>query len=191
MIADPLVRLAYGPNWVAAIPLVQVLAITGAATVFGYIGWTLFSAHGLLRTIFAATVTAAAIRILLLIVLLTRIGVVGAAIAVTASVFVEDVLYIGLTFRRFGGHVLELLAQVWRGLLAVACMAVVLVQTGLGWTPATGSPAALAMQLTAAVALGSVVYVGVLLLAWIASGRPPGAEANGIAILARLRRRFI
>jgi lipopolysaccharide exporter len=185
LIADPLVRLAYGPNWVAAIPLVQVLAITGAATVFGYIGWTLFSAYGLLRTIFAVTVTAAATRILLLVVLLPWIGVVGAAVAVTASVFVEDVLYIGLTFRRFGGRAVGLLAQVWRGLLAVACMAVALVQAGLGWTPASGGPAALAMQLAAAVALGGVVYVGVLLLAWIASGRPPGAEADGIAILAR------
>jgi len=191
LIADPLVRLAYGPNWVAAIPLVEVLAITGAATVFGYIGWTLFSAYGLLRTIFAVTVTAAATRILLLIVLLPWIGVVGAAVAVTASIFVEDVLYIGLTFRRFGGRALELLAQIWRGLLAVACMAVVLVQAGLGWTPAIGGPAALAMRLTAAVVLGSAVYVGVLLLAWIASGWPPGAEANGIAILTRFRRRIL
>ncbi len=194
LIADPLVRLAFGPNWVAAIPLVQVLAITGAATVFGYLGWTLFSAHALLRTVLAVTVAAAATRVLLLLVLLPRVGVLGAAVAVAASVFVEDALYIGLTFRRFGVRAIELLAAVWRGLLAVACMAGALVQAGLGWTAAaggavSGSPAALAMQLAGAVALGGGVYAGVLLLAWLASGRPPGAEADAIAMLARLRRR--
>src|SRR5262249_44204071 len=160
----------------AAIPLVQVLAITGAVTVFGYIGWTLFTAHGLLRTVLAVTVTAAATRVLLLFLLLPWIGIVGGAIAVTASVLVEDALYIGLTFKRFGGSAVQLLAQVWRGLLAVTCMAIALVQAGLGWTPAIGGPAALVMQLAAAVALGGAVYVGVLLLTWNASGRPPGAE---------------
>jgi hypothetical protein len=68
-------------------------------------------------------------------------------------------------------------------------MAAALVQTGFGWTPATGGPAELAVQLAEAVALGGVVYVGVLLLAWLASGRPQGAEADAIAMLARLRRR--
>jgi lipopolysaccharide exporter len=189
LVADPLVRLAFGPNWVAAIPLVQVLAIAGAATVFGYIGWTLFSAHALLRTVLTVTLAAAATRVLLLIVLLSWIGVLGAAVAVTASIFVEDALYIGLTFRRFGVRAAGLLGRVWRGLLAAACMAAALVQTGSGWTPATGGPAELAVQLAEAVALGGVVYVGVLLLAWLASGRPQGAEADAIAMLGRLRRR--
>ena len=195
LIADPLVRLAFGPNWVEAIPLVQVLAIAGAATVFGYIGWTLFSAHALLRTVLTVSVVAAAARILLLVFLLPRQGVLGAAVAVTASIVVEDVLYIGLTFRRFGVRAAALLASVWRGGLAAACMAVALVQAGLGWAPVVAGPGVLALELAAAIALGGAVYVGVLLLTWLASGRPHGAEADAVAgiirLMGRLRRTAI
>ena len=186
LVADPLVRLAFGPNWVAAIPLVQILAITGAATVFGYIGWTLFSAHALLRTVLAITVAAAVARVLLLIVLLPRIGLLGAAIAVTVSVVVEDALYIGLTLARFDMRAGALFARVWRGLLAGACMAAALVWAGLGWTPIEGDAGELAALLAGAIALGGGVYVGVLLLAWLASGRPAGTEADGAAMLGRL-----
>ena len=186
LIADPLVRLGFGPNWVAAIPLVQILAITGAATVFGYIGWTLLSAQARLRTVLAVTLTAALTRLLLLAILAPRIGLVGAAMAVAASVVVEDTLYICLTFRRYQVRVGGLLARVWRGLLAAGCMAGVLVEAGFGWTEVTGSPGELALQLTAAIALGGVVYVGVLLLAWLASGRPEGAEADAVAMSRRL-----
>ena len=189
LIADPLVRLAFGPNWVTAIPLVQVLAISGAATVFGYIGWTLFSAHALWRTVLAVTLAAAATRVLLLVLLLPWIGLLGAAVAMTASVLVEDALYIGLTFSRFGVRATVLFSRIWRGLLAASCMALVLVQTGFGWAPVTGGPAELAMQLAAAIGLGGGVYTGVLLLAWFASGRPPGAEADGVAMFGRLIRR--
>lgn len=189
LVADPLVRLAFGPNWVEAIPLVQVLAVAGAATVFGYIGWTLFSAHALLRTVLAVTLAAAATRVLLLVALLPTLGVLGAAVAVTVSIVVEDALYVGLTFRRFGVRAAGLLAHVWRGLLAASCMAAVLVWAGLGWTTMEAGPGELAIRLALAVALGGTVYVGVLLLAWIASGRPAGAEADAVALLARLRRR--
>ena len=190
LIADPLVRLGFGPNWVAAIPLVQILSITGAATVFGYIGWTLLSAQARLRTVLAVTLTAALTRLLLLAILAPRIGLVGAAMAVAASVVVEDALYIGLTFRRYQMRVGALLARVWRGLLAAGCMAATLVEAGLGWTEVTGGPAELALKLVTAITLGAMVYVGVLLLSWLASGRPEGAEADAVAMLRRLLRRL-
>ena len=106
--------------------------------------------------------------------------------AVAASVVVEDTLYICLTFRRYQVRVGGLLARVWRGLLAAGCMAGVLVEAGFGWTEVTGSPGELALHLAAAIALGGVVYVGVLLLAWLASGRPEGAEADAVAMSRRL-----
>ncbi len=194
LIADPLVRLLFGPNWVEAIPVVRVLAIAGAATVFGYIGWTLFSAHALLRTVLTVSVLAAAARVLLLVLLLPRAGVLGAAIAVTVSIAFEDALYIGLTFRRFGVGASALLARVWRGALAASCMAAVLVWSGMGWAQSTGGPGELAIQLASAIALGGLVYAGVLLLAWFASGRPAGAEADAVVLLGampgRLRRRI-
>ena len=164
--------------------------MTGAATVFGYLGWTLFSAHALLRTVLAVTIAAAVTRLLFLVVLLPRVGLLGAAVAVTLSVFVEDALYIGLTFSRFGISARALLTQTWRGLLAAGCMAGALVWSGLGWAAVTGGTAELAVKLAAGVALGGVVYITVLVLTWLASGRPAGAEADGVAIAGRLARRF-
>ena len=49
LVADPLVKLAFGLLWVGAVPLVQILALAGALTLFGQISATLFSAHALLR----------------------------------------------------------------------------------------------------------------------------------------------
>ena len=74
-------------------------------------------------------------------------------------------------------------------MLAASCMAIVLVGSGLGWTTVLGTPVQLAIRLAAAIALGGSVYLAVLLLSWLASGQPPGAEADAIQMLkSRLRR---
>lgn len=50
MVADPLVRVAFGPKWREAIPLIQILGISACIGALGGITGTLFSAYGMLRT---------------------------------------------------------------------------------------------------------------------------------------------
>ena len=87
LIADPLVNLAFGALWAGAVPLVQILALAGVLTVFGLVSATLFAAHALLRQAFSISLGSVLLRITLLIFLIARFGLYGAAIdaADTAS----------------------------------------------------------------------------------------------------------
>jgi O-antigen/teichoic acid export membrane protein len=178
LVADPIVKLAFGAQWLAATPLIQILGISGTVTVLGYVSSTLFSAHALLRPMFRIVLVVALIRVLLLIWLVQRFGLVGAAAGVAVSVVLENTTYVVGTFRRFGLRPTDLLRSIWRCLLATAAMAAVLYLSGLGWHAAAGSGAELAWTLIAAVATGAATYALVLAVLWLAAGRPAGAESD-------------
>ena len=191
LIADPLVNLAFGTLWAGAVPLVQILALAGTLTVFGLISSTLFSAHGLLRQMFELSLATLILRVVLLIFFIDRLGLYGAALAVAIAIAAEQGLYVLLTIRHFALRPTDLLRHTWRCLLATAAMAMAMVRTGLGWhTVASGSGApdsgALVQHLVAAVLVGVVTYTAVLLAAWLAAGRPPGAETDFLALARRM-----
>jgi len=186
LIADPLVKLAFGTLWAGAAPLVQILALAGTLTVFGLISSTLFSAHGLLRQMFELSLAILILRVVLLIFLIARLGLYGAAIAAAIAIAIEQGLYVLLTIRHFALRPADLLRHTWRSLLATAAMAAVLLRTGLGWHTVAPETGALVQQLLVAVATGAAVYGVVLLAAWLAAGRPPGAETDFLAMARRL-----
>ena len=135
---------------------------------------------------FPVTATALLLRVALLIVLIARMGLLGAAIAAAIAIACEQVLYVAMTMRHFAVHPSRLLRHTWRGLLATTAMAVVLYDAGLGWHIATVGDGPLALQLLRDVTAGVAVYVAVLLAAWVAAGRPPGAETDFLALMRRL-----
>ena len=77
----------------------------------------------------------------------------------------------------------DLLPTIWRPIVATGAMAAVLLAAGLGWQPL---PLAL---LPVAIAIGGAAYGLCLLALWLAVGRPAGAEADGLALLAKVARR--
>ncbi len=183
--ADAVVRLAFGPGWEAAIPVMRVLGVTGAVMVCAYLGSTLFFAHSQMSTCFKVTCAAALARMALLVVLIPIYGLTGAALATAASLAVETLCYVVLIARHYGLPPSALLRETWRCFAATGAMAAVLWAAGLGWTPAVGSFSVVATRLAAAVALGAVVYCAVLLGTWLASGRPAGAEADWLRVVRR------
>ena len=186
LIADPLVKLAFGVLWAGAVPLVQILAIAGTLTVFGLISATLISTHGLLRRMFEINLAVLIVRVVLLIVFIARLGLLGAAIAAAVAIAMEQGLYVLLTLRHFAVRLTDLVQHTWRSLLATAAMAAVLLRTGVAWHAASADAGALAQQLLAAVTTGIIVYGVVLLAAWLAAGRPAGAETDCLAMARRL-----
>ncbi len=48
-VAYPVVELAFGPAWMKAVPLAQILGLSGMLGLFGWISATLFAAHAWLR----------------------------------------------------------------------------------------------------------------------------------------------
>jgi hypothetical protein len=101
-----------------------------------------------------------------------------------------------LTIRHFRLRPTALFRHTWRCLLATAAMAMVLLRTGLGWNTVGPDPGVLASgplvrQLAVAVLVGFVTYTAVLLAAWLAAGRPPGAETDFLMLARRMSSRLV
>jgi O-antigen/teichoic acid export membrane protein len=180
LVAGPLVLLAFGPRWAEAADVVRILGAAGASVVLGTVSFALLSAGGMLGPAFAINTMSLAVRTTGAIVLVSLFGLRGAAIAYAVSLLLENFAHLFVAFRRFHIRGLELLNKVWRGLLATAAMAGVLHVAHLG--DDMGSPV---RSLVAGVAAGAGVYTAVLLGAWLASGRPAGAETDLLALVRR------
>ncbi len=187
LVAEPLVRLAFGAAWMDAVPVLRILALAGTITVCGHICHHLMSAFGLLGRLTGITLGGAALRVALLAALIPTLGVTGAATAAAAAMGLEQVVTIICALRHFGIGAGAFLGQIWRPLVATAAMTVVLTATGLGWTSQPGI--APVVQLAGAIGAGAASYVVVLAGAWLLAGRPAGAEADGLAALRRIATR--
>jgi O-antigen/teichoic acid export membrane protein len=190
LVADPLVNLAFGTLWGGAVPLVQILALANTMTVFGMVSATLIVTHGMLRQMFKISLATLILRVTLLIFFIDRLGLFGAALAAALAIVAEQGLYVLLAIRNFALRLTDLLRHIWRCLLATAAMAAVLLGSGLGVHAVAPESGALAQQLAVAVATGAAVYGVVLLAAWFAAGRPPGAETDFLALARRLSDRI-
>jgi O-antigen/teichoic acid export membrane protein len=183
--AAPLVRLGFGPQWAEAVPAVHVLSIACAASVFGLIAWTILFSHARLAACFRITLATAGVRVVLLALLLPHFGLLGAAFATAASILVDVGLQMYYVVRYFEVSLRKLARRTWRCVAASAVMGFVVWAIGLGWAPLPGSAMATGLQLLQAIAAGVSVYAATLLLLWLASGRPAGAEADMLAVLRR------
>jgi O-antigen/teichoic acid export membrane protein len=188
LVAYPVVALCFGREWLAAVPLVQLLGIAASLSLFYALAEALFSANAWLKTVLRITVTTTILQVVLLLVLIPRFGLIGGATAVAATGVAREALYIATAIRRLRLEVRRLLAAVVRPLVAAACMAAVLNWAGLGWTYRNPVNAQCLLDLLLAVGLGAGVYAASLLASWLAAGRPDGAEADVLAIVRRLAR---
>jgi lipopolysaccharide exporter len=186
-LAAPLVRLAFGEQWMAAVPIVQILAIAGMVKVIAYISGVLLNAHGMIHIQFRVLAVSLVVRIVVLFALIGSLGLLGAAVAASASIVVEEVVFLAVTFRHFKLSIRRLLRMMWRSIAATIVMAGVLWLCGLGWAPlATEAPLSLAAVLAGGTLLGAAVYGGVLLLAWRAGGCPAGPERTLLDVLRQV-----
>ncbi len=191
LVAYPVVKLAFGPPWMQAVPLVEVLGVAGTMMLFGSVSATLFAAHAWLRPMAKISGATSIACVLLLVALVPYFGLLGAAVAIAITDAFNQAIYLVATLRRLGLRLSELFSRVWRSLLATAAMALALVRLGLGWTEFPGGELALASHLFCAVVLGAGVYFTVLLGAWMAAGRPAGAETDALALTARMLTNFL
>ncbi|HEY8289372.1 MAG TPA: oligosaccharide flippase family protein [Acetobacteraceae bacterium] len=183
LVAAPLVRVALGGGWDAAVPVLQVLAVAGTMMVFGQISLHLMSAHALLGRLVGITLAGGLLRIALLAALIPGFGLTGAAWAVGLSIAAEQALTLAVAFRHFGVSARSLAMHAWRPVGASAAMTLVLWWSGLGWQPAAHGDGAGA--LATAVMVGAAAYLASLLAAWWVAGRPAGPEADILAVLRR------
>ena len=181
LVAAPLVRLAFGPGWDGAVPVLRILGLAGIMTVFGQISLHLMSAHSLLGRLTFIALAGAVLRIVLLLLLIPPFGVAGAAWAAAIATCVDQGATLILAFRHLRVKLRALVSQIVRPLLAVCAMAIGVLAIGSWQAPDDH----VAWELTVQSAAGAIVYTMVLLAAWIAAGRPDGPEADGVRAICR------
>ncbi|HEY2621242.1 MAG TPA: oligosaccharide flippase family protein [Acetobacteraceae bacterium] len=182
-LAAPLVYVAFGAKWIEAVPVVEILAATGALAVLSRISTTLFNAFAYLGSLFWTAVFISVAQIALLVPFVSYQGIVGAAIALAIAALIEQSILSVLVFRRLAMRPWNLLSRVWRCLVTSAVMAVLLALSGLGWSANATTISANVWQLFVASLFGAAVYMIALLGLWVVSGRPNGPEVDLLSIV--------
>ncbi|HZU91426.1 MAG TPA: lipopolysaccharide biosynthesis protein [Stellaceae bacterium] len=197
LVADPLVRLMLGEQWLSAVPLVQILGLAGAMFAPAYVAEALFKAEGRPHLNFHVGVVATCVKVPLFVALVSAFGLKGGAIAATLAIAVQQICYLAIISRQIGSGVGELLRETWRSLVATAVMAGILAALGLGWEHGTTGAIGAAHSFFIACPVGALFYAAALLGIWLIQGRPEGAESDMLrlvglwcrpALLARLAR---
>ena len=189
LVAYPIIRIAFGPEWLAAVPIVQVVGVATTLTLFGTVSGQLFAAHAWLQSMIWMNVTAMALRVTLAALLIPRYGMLGGALAVAGMDVAQQLLYLVMAVRRLKLSLYVLLKRSLRPIIGVAIMAVILTQLNLAWTDWPGTDQQLGWRLAETVALGGLIYTASIMLMWLTAGRPTGGETDALLLVNRFLKR--
>jgi lipopolysaccharide exporter len=183
LVAAPLVRLMLGPAWMDVVPLLQIVAVGSALGIFGQACHAQFDAFGMLRQDFSVILFVAAARVVMLLVLVPVYGLAGGAAGLAVSLTLEPIAYLVIKWRSLPFSAAALAGVSIRPILATGGMALVLLRLNL----VAGMPGAdiadTIGQLVIAGLIGAGSYSGIILALWWLANRPPGAEADLLAVV--------
>lgn len=177
LLAEPIVRLLLGPNWLAAIPLIQILGVYGALTVFQATNVSVFNVLGVPQH--GATLKVAEVVVLIPLFtwsVMQGYGLAGAAWAVVMAQAIVIPAGMILVARLLSLGMKDRMQVVWRplaGALLMAAVIALLVERVM--PPATGWASA-ALQLAVAAPIGALGFALTVYLLWRAANSPPGPE---------------
>jgi O-antigen/teichoic acid export membrane protein len=184
-----LVPTVLGDKWLAAIPIVQVLAVYGTLAALSSVFGPTFMALGRPRMLSVFTVLNVVLFVPAVIYGTVTAGVIGAAWGCLAVVGIMMPVSHWIAARTLRIPIREVLSTLWRPFLAATAMFAV-VDVFVKSSGAEGSSLATLAPLVVAVGIGILVYVAILVALWAAAGRPAGAEQDVLnEIRARLAAR--
>ena len=179
MIAEPLTRLTLGLRWTEAVPVIEIIAAAAGVTIFSYISAAFLSANGRQKMTFWLFALSTLVRLPLLLWFVAVGGLVGGAVAVAASLVVEQLLFLWFTLPQIGASVRQLASRALRPALASLAMICAMAEMGMAWTSASGSGAErLIVDLGERCLTGATVYSVAIILMWCLAGRPEGGERS-------------
>jgi O-antigen/teichoic acid export membrane protein len=192
MIADPMVQVILGPQWLESIALIQVLAFYGLAVAFEGNAGYLYLAIGKPRVLTLISGLGALVLLPMLILTTNRFGMQGAAWAVLAVAIASLFPLYGILIRVLHISARQLLAAIWRPLVAGTIMALILHTVELMYFSVTGRSAELSL-LMSLILSGVLSYIVIVVALWWLSSRPRGAETfvleRLLDVLSKFRRR--
>jgi lipopolysaccharide exporter len=187
--AKLIVPVLLGPNWSQAVPVLTLLAFFGFTNVIQSNAQAAYLALGRADVPAKINATHVAVQVVALLFLAKLYGLIGAAIAflVTAAIMIP--LSLGVILHMLNIPVSMFLARVWRPIMAAGAMYVA-VHFYVQFVGAAAGFGA-AMHLLAAIAIGAVTYVALILLLWTMAGRPHSAERIALDKAASIASRFL
>jgi O-antigen/teichoic acid export membrane protein len=184
MLADPMVRLSLGENWLAAVPVVQIMAISGIAAIFTQTCANLLNAVGRPHVNFYVGAVSTVAKLGALLALIPVWGLNGAAVALLLSCYADLIMLLWVTLPHIQISLRQLAGISIRPAIATAVMVIVLEYLGMAWTPSIGADVVdFARDAAVRSVVGAGCYTVVLLIAWLAGGRPDGAEKHILRML--------
>ena len=192
-LSEPIVQLALGPKWTEAGPILAMLALSAVPQLmtasFAAVALRLGKFHINTLQIFLEFI----VRTPVMIFAAYFYGVSGVLAARFICGFYAVGIVVVLVRRLVHLSVVEQLLAPWRPLVASAVMGIAVMQA-VPFLSAQPSQIALALGTAATVATGGLIYGLMVLLLWVLSGRPDGAEKiiadKVVSGLALVRRRF-
>jgi O-antigen/teichoic acid export membrane protein len=174
-VSEYLVPVALGPKWLAAVPLMQILALFGAIEFFHSSMCTALIGTGHPAAVVKGNVVFVVVLVILLIPLTEQFGASGAAAAVLGASILSTPAYLMAIRIHIGIAPAVFVRASIRPLIASAAMVAALraVIPAYSSSMATGEATWL---LLGAVVLGAFLYALVVALLWLAAGRPQSAE---------------
>lgn len=190
--APELLRVLAGPQWGAAVPVLQILAPAMAVGLLGAGARGLLQALGMARLIFLREAGMMVVALPVLWWGVSRYGVLGAAAAGVVAELVGLALLLPIVARQLGGTIGEMLRVGARSALAAGAMTVAVVAFDVFVISADAGrdfrPALVALGLKAG--LGAAVYAVAHLVFWQLAGRPRGFETIFAGLLTSALRRL-
>jgi len=182
-LADFLVPVLLGPKWLDAVPLIQLLAITGIFQALQSSSATALIATGHPKSVFMTNALYAVVLLVFLTLLAPSRGAIGAALATAAAALTATPVfllclrgYVGIPFAQIALHL-------WRPICAAIAMLVAVLWFLPVYTPDIGTVSA-AGYLAAGTLVGAAAYASVLGFLWLLADKPGGGEQ---ILLAQLR----
>jgi len=189
VLADPLIRLALGEKWLAAIPIVQVLSITYAIKTLGTTADSLAMATGQTRMLFHRNLQALALRLPIILVGLYLGALEGLLVALVITTILGIMLDMMVVKQICGlTHIRQILDN-GRALSSGIIMAGLTLFV-VGFLPFGNETASSLARIFIGSLVGLAIYSASMFLGWVIAGQPNGPEREIMEIAASVRRRF-
>jgi O-antigen/teichoic acid export membrane protein len=185
LIADPLVRLSMGDQWLPAIFVLQALASVFALQTLGSLSEPLYMAHGETRLLFVRNLQMLAIRMPMIFAGMLLGGLKGLVLARVVSGLVSIYLEMRLVRRLIGLDLYTQLTVNARALASAGVMAAgVILITPLLTRGDDSTSLLIRISVTALVA--ATIYCGTSVLLWMSMRRPAGPEREVQLLVSKL-----
>lgn len=174
LVAEPLVALALGSQWLPVAAVIQVLAPAGALATMTMPVHAVVLALGRPRPLVMRDFALMLLGIPAVILGALAFGLMGAVYARMLAGIVQIFMNLQILKHVLGIPVTTQLANSWRSAAATVAMAAAVLATG----PLTGAPghAGLVLELVLATVLGGSTYLATHGSLWLLAGKPSGPE---------------